>query len=65
MVGRKAAITIKLNPMPAEWVTYKLENNNTKVVLFTVVKILNPMSGFPAWGSDKGTGKSPGNLALI
>ena len=56
MVGRKAAITIKLNPMPAEWVTYKLENNNTKVVLFTVVKILNPMSGFPAWGSDKGTG---------
>ena len=28
------------------------------------MKVLNPTSGFPAWGSDKGT-ESPGNLASM
>ena len=31
--GRRGAITIKSNPIPAGWVTHKLENNNTKEVL--------------------------------
>ena len=26
--GRRGAITIKSNPIPAGWVSYKLENNN-------------------------------------
>ena len=32
-VGRRDAITIKLNLIPAGWVTHRLENNNTKEVL--------------------------------
>ena len=27
----------------------------------TLVKVLNPMSAFPAWGSDKGTGNPQGS----
>ena len=30
--SRRGAITIKSNPIPVGWVTYKLENNNTKEV---------------------------------
>ena len=31
--SRREAITIKSNPIPARWVTHRLENNNTKEVL--------------------------------
>ena len=31
--GMRGTNTIKSNPMPAEWVTHNLENNNTKEVL--------------------------------
>ena len=31
--GRKGAITIKSNPIPAGWVTHNLENNYTTKVL--------------------------------
>ena len=31
--GRRRTITMKSNPLPARWVTYRLENNNTKEVL--------------------------------
>ena len=31
--GRRGIITIKSNPIPAGWVTHKLENNNTKDAL--------------------------------
>ena len=31
--GRKGTIMIKSNPIPARWVTHRLENNNTKKVL--------------------------------
>ena len=31
--GRRGAVKIKSNPIPAGWVTHKLENNNTKEVL--------------------------------
>ena len=47
---------IKSNIIPDGWVTNKLENNNAKEVLPLLMKILKPMSGFPAWGSDKGMG---------
>ena len=30
---RKGAIMIKSNPMPAGWMTHKLENNNAKELL--------------------------------
>ena len=29
----KGVITMRSNPIPARWVTHKLENNNTKIVL--------------------------------
>ena len=31
--GRKGAITITSNPIPARWVTHRLENNNSEEVL--------------------------------
>ena len=31
--GRRGTITMKSNPLPAKWVTYRLENNNTKEIL--------------------------------
>ena len=31
--SRRGAIMIKSNPIPTEWVTHRLENNNTKEVL--------------------------------
>ena len=31
--GRRCTIMIKSNPIPTRWVTYKLENDNTKEVL--------------------------------
>ena len=51
---------IKSNPIPTWWMTHRLENNNTKKNSPTVVKILNPMQGFPAWKSDKWTGNHQG-----
>ena len=43
---------IKSNATATGWVTYKSSP--------TVVKILNPTSGFPTWGSDKGAGNPQG-----
>ena len=51
--GRRAAITVKSNPIPTRWVTHKLENNNTKEVLPLLDRIRMPMTGFQAWGYDK------------
>ena len=31
--GRRGVSTVKSNPIPTMWVTYNLENNNTKEVL--------------------------------
>ena len=56
--GRKDTIMIKPNPIPARWVTHKLENSNINSSL-TVVKVLSPASGFPAWGSSNGTENPP------
>ena len=55
---RRGTIMIKSNPIPTRWVIHKLENNNTKKKksYLTVVKVWKPMSGFPAWGPNKGTG---------
>ena len=57
--GRKGTITIKPNPMPARWVTHRLENSNICWCSLTVVKVLSPASGSPAWGSSIGTGNPP------
>lgn len=52
---------IKSNLIPAGWVTtHKLENNNAN---FSILLILNPISGFPAWASGMGMGISR-NLAM-
>ena len=51
--GRKGAITIKSNPIPARWATHKLKKNNTKEVL-PLLKVLDPTSGSLDWGSGKG-----------
>ena len=47
----------KIKFIPAGWVTHRLKNNNTKKFC-TIVKVLNCRSGFPAWGSKKGTGNT-------
>ena len=54
---------IKSNSVTARWATHKLENNKSKK-FSTVMKALNPTSGFPACGSNKGNWESPGNLIL-
>ena len=46
---------IKSNPTPARWVT-RLGEQSFQRSTHIVVKVLNPMSGFPAWGSNKGAG---------
>ena len=58
---KRDPIMIKSNPLPTGWVIHKLEINNTKRSSATFVKVLSPMSGFPAQGSDKRTG----NLTLM
>ena len=35
-------------------VTHRLENKNKKRKSPTIVKVLNPTSGFPDWRSDRG-----------
>ena len=56
--SRKSTITIKSDPTPARWVTHKLDIKTIipKKLSPTVVKVLTPTSGFPACGSNKGTG---------
>ena len=56
--GRKGTNTIKPNPIPARWVTDRLENSNINSSL-TVVKVLSAASGSPAWRSSTGTGNPP------
>ena len=50
--GRRGAITIKSNLIPARWVIHKLKKNNTKEVL-PLLKVLDPTSGSSDWGSGK------------
>ena len=40
--GRKGSITIKSNPIPAGWVTHKLENSNSKEVLTLLWRFWTP-----------------------
>ena len=51
--GRRSTTTIKSNPIPAGWVTHKLENNNTKEVLALLWRFWIPV--FQAWEFKKGT----------
>ena len=45
---------IKSNPIPTEWVTHR------KIIIPKKFSLQATMSGFPAWGSDKGTRNSQG-----
>ena len=40
--GRRGTATIKSNPIPTKWVTYKLENSNTKDVLSLLWRYWSP-----------------------
>ena len=57
--SRRGTITMKSNPIPARWVTHKLENNPKKNFP-TVAKVLSPTSASTTWESDKGTGNQQG-----
>ena len=46
---------INTNSIPTEWWQQTGEQQQPRSSP-TIVKVLNPMSGSPAWGSDKGTG---------
>ena len=52
--GRRGAVRIKSNPIPAGWVSHKLENSNIKEVLALFQRFWITL-GCPAWWSDKGT----------
>ena len=54
---KRSTTTVKSNPKPVGWVTHKLQNQRSSPA---VVKVLSPTSGFPAWGSNKGTGNAQG-----
>ena len=49
--GRRGAVKIKSNPIPAGWVTHKLENNNTKEVLTLLWMFWIPHQG--SWLGDQ------------
>ena len=59
MARLRGAITIKSNPIPTGWVTPQTGEQYQRGSP-TFVKVLNPTSGFPAWGSSKGTGNPQG-----
>ena len=44
--SRRSAIAIKSNPIPAEWTTQKLENNNTEEVLWVLWRFWAPWQAF-------------------
>ena len=52
--GRRSTIMIKSNPIHSGLATQKLENN-TKEILPQLWRFWALTSGFPAWGSNKGT----------
>ena len=49
---------INTNSIPTEW--WQQTGEQQQQSTFTIVKVLNPMSGSSAWGSDKGTGNPQG-----
>ena len=49
--SRRGAVKIKSNPIPAGWVTHKLENNNTKEVLTLLWMFWIPHQG--SWLGDQ------------
>ena len=55
-VGRRDAITIKLNLIPARWVTHRLENNNTKKVLALLWRFWIPCQASQPGDLTKGLG---------
>ena len=54
--GRRGAIMIKSNPIPAKWMTHKLENNNTKEVLPLLWRLWAPHQASQTGGLAKGLG---------
>ena len=62
--GRSSTITINSNPIPTEWVTHKLENNNIKEVLPLLCKGSEHCVKLPSLGTRQRDWESPGNLTL-
>ena len=60
--GRRDTIMIKSNPIPPRWVTYKLENDNTKKVFSLLWMFWIPQ--FPSLGIWQRDWESPGNPTL-
>ena len=54
--GRRGTITIKSNPIPAEWVTHNLENINTKEVLPLLWSFKTPHQASQPGDPTKGLG---------
>jgi len=55
--------TIKSNSIPAEWVTHKLDSNNTQEAL-PLCEGSEPLIRFPSLGIWQRDWDSPGNLNL-
>ena len=54
--SRMGTIMIKSNPIPARWVTHKLENNNTKEVFPLLQRFWAPRQSSQAGNLTKGPG---------
>ena len=62
--GRRGTITINSNPIPTEWVTHELENNNIKEVLPLLCEGSEHCVKLPSLGTRQRDWESPGNLTL-
>ena len=54
--GRRGAITIISNPIPSEWVTHRLENNDAKEVLLLLWRSWTSCQAFQPGDQRKGLG---------
>ena len=54
--GRRGTIMIKSNPIPARWLTLRLENNNTKEVFVLFWMFWTPCQAFQPGDVTKGLG---------
>ena len=59
----RGAITIKSNPIPTKWVTYKLDNNNTEKFSHCY-EGSEPHIKLPSLGIQQREWESPRNLTL-
>ena len=58
--GKRGAIMIKSNPIPAWWVTHRLENNNTKEILPLLWRFWTPCKASQPGNLTNGLGRPMG-----